>query len=163
MDVNLFRKRIARWRLERNLSQEALDRICGFLPGTVRRLEEEKLILRDETFVRIVIGTGRDLPWTLVEECGSLFQRLEPYEEPLRQQLGKERPPQALDQDGEFQKALDLMVSNLATVLSKQARAGDRRALMIDILSEAAARRGPDGDPPQRLRASRRKTAGAGS
>lgn len=153
MDANDFRNKIARWRLELNWSQDDLDRKCEFRTGTVRRLEEEKLKLKDEMLVRILICTGRDLLWTLVEECGSLFKTLQPHEEPLRRQLGRERPPQTLDQDGEFQSALGTMLSSMAVVLKKQTRATDRRALMIDILSEAAAR-DAQGNQPQRLRAS---------
>jgi transcriptional regulator with XRE-family HTH domain len=140
MDANAFRDKIARWRLDVKLGQETLDRECGFRKGTVARLEQGKLALTDEKLVRIVICTGRDLLWTLLEGCGSLFQRLQPLELSLRQELGKERRPQPLDQDGELQRALGAMFASLEIVLKKQTRAADRRALMMEILAEAAAR-----------------------
>jgi transcriptional regulator with XRE-family HTH domain len=140
MDANAFRDRIARWRLDVNLSQVALDRECGFREGTIGKLEEGERALTDEMLVRILICTDRDLLWTLVEGCGSLFKRLQPIEPSLRQELGRERPPQPLDEDGELQRALDAMFANMEIVLKKQTRAADRRALMMEILSEAAAR-----------------------
>jgi transcriptional regulator with XRE-family HTH domain len=140
MDANAFRDRIARWRLDVNLSQVALDRECGFRAGTIGKLEEGERALTDEMLVRILICTGRDLLWTLVEGCGSLFKRLQPLEPSLRQELGRERPPQPLDEDGELQRALDVMFANMEIVFKKQTRAADRRALMMEILAEAAAR-----------------------
>lgn len=140
MDANAFRDRIARWRLDVKLSQGALDRKCGFREGTVARLEQGKLALTDDKLVRIMIGTGRDLMWTLLEGCGSLFKRLQSLEPSLRQELGRERPPQPLDEDGELQRALGAMLANMEIVLKKQTRAADRRALMMEILAEAAAR-----------------------
>jgi transcriptional regulator with XRE-family HTH domain len=140
MDANAFRDRIARWRLDVNLSQMALDRECGFREGTIGKLEEGERALTDEMLVRILICTGRDLLWTLVEGCGSLFKRLQPLEPSLRQELGRERPPQPLDEDGELQRALDAMFANMEIVFKKQTRAADRRALMLEILAEAAAR-----------------------
>ena len=157
MDANAFRDRIARWRLDVKLSQEALDRKCGFREGTVARLEQGKLALTDEKLVRIVIGTGRDLLWTLMEGFGSLFKRLQPLEPSLRQELGKERPPQPLDEDGELQQALGAMLANMEIVLKKQTRAADRRALVLEILSEAAARDVRLDEPRNRRAAGPRK------
>jgi transcriptional regulator with XRE-family HTH domain len=158
MDANAFRDRIARWRLDANLSQKKLNQECGFRNGTIGKLEEGERALTDEMLVRIVICTGRDLLWTLLEGCGSLFKRLQPLEPSLRQQLGKERPPQPLDEDGELQRALGAMLANMEIVLKKQTRAADRRALMMDILAEAAARDARSDGPKRKRAAGPRKT-----
>jgi transcriptional regulator with XRE-family HTH domain len=160
MDANAFRDRIAGWRLDAGLSQEALDKACGFRSGTVGRLEQRKLALTDEMLVSIVICTDRDLLWSLVEGCGSLFKQLQSLEAPLRQRFARQPPPQPLDQDAEFRLALDAMLSNMEIVFRKQTRATDRRALMIDILSEAAAR-DVQGDRPKRKRATGARKAPA--
>ncbi len=152
MDADVFGNRIAGWRLDANLSQEALDQECRFAPGTVARLEQGKLAMTDDKLVRILICTGRDLLWAVAGLCGSVLKRLQSLEAPLRLELGKERPPQPLDQDDDFQNALATMFVNLEIIIKKQTRATDRRALMMDILTEAAAR-DPHGESPKRKRA----------
>jgi transcriptional regulator with XRE-family HTH domain len=158
MDADVFGNRIAAWRLDANLSQEDLDQECRFPAGTVARLEQGKLAMTDDKLVRILICTGRDLLWAVAGLCGSLLKRLQSLEASLRLELGRERPPQPLDQDDDFQTALAVMFTNLEIILKKQTRATDRRALMMDILTEAAAR-DPHGESPKRKRAtgSRRK------
>ncbi len=140
MDANVFRDRIARWRLEADRTQEQLDEDCKFLPGTVARLEQGKRALTDEMLVRVLICTNRDLLWTVAGVCGSFLKRLQSHEAELRQELGRGRPPQPLDQDEDFLQALDTMFAGMEIILKKQTRAADRRALMMEILSEAAER-----------------------
>lgn len=152
MDANAFRNRIAPWRLAANLSQEALDQKCGFRKGTVGKLEEGKRTLTDEMLVRILICTDRDLLWTVAGVCGSFLQRLQSHEAELRQELGRERPPQLLDQDTDFLTALATMSASMEIVLKKQTRAADRRSLMTEIFAEAAEREARF-DKPQRQRA----------
>ncbi|HEY7215372.1 MAG TPA: helix-turn-helix transcriptional regulator [Thermoanaerobaculia bacterium] len=140
MDAAAFRDRIKDWRMQADMSQEALDVACGFHPGTVGRMERGDLKLTDERLVAIILCTERDLLWTLAEGFGALFKRLRPLETSLRQRLGKGPPPRSLDEDEELEKALTSMLAGAKVVLRKQARAADRRALMIDFLLEAAAR-----------------------
>jgi transcriptional regulator with XRE-family HTH domain len=153
MDANAFRDRIARWRLDADRTQDQLDEDCGFLPGTVARLEQGKLALTDERLVRILICTDRDLLWTVAGVCGSFLKRLQSQEAELRQELGRKRPPQSLDQDEDFLQALSTMFASMEIVLKKQTRAADRRALMAEIFAEAAEREARF-DEPQRQRAS---------
>jgi transcriptional regulator with XRE-family HTH domain len=153
MDVNAFRSRVSRWRLDANLSQDELDQKCQFSEGTVARLEQGEATMTDDKLVRILICTGSDVLWAVVGLCGSLLLRLQSLEGPLRQELGRERSPQPLDQDTDFLAALKMMSANMEVIFKKQTRATDRRALMQEILSEAAARDQP-ADTPKRKRAS---------
>ena len=69
MKANDFRGKIADWRLARNLSQEELDQECGFQPGTVARIEQEKLEMKNDQFLRILERTGQDLVSTRLADC----------------------------------------------------------------------------------------------
>jgi transcriptional regulator with XRE-family HTH domain len=140
MEASEFQGKISRWRLEAEMSQEDLDKACGFKPGTVGRLEQDKLPLDDERLVRILICTDRDLLSTLAESYGALFKRLQPLEGTLRARFGKPSPPPPPDEDEEFRRGLAAMLSGLEMVLRKVGRVSDRRAMILDLLTEAAAR-----------------------
>jgi transcriptional regulator with XRE-family HTH domain len=137
MDLRGFQDRIARWRAEADLTQDELDGECGFRSGTVGRLERKKREMTDEQLIRILIATKRDLLWTLLESCGSLYKRLKPLEEDLRRQQGAELPPTLLE-DGEFQNGIANFLSGAQVVLAKVAKASDPKAWATDLLLRAA-------------------------
>jgi hypothetical protein len=53
-----FRSRIAQWRRDAEFTQADLDEACGFRSGTVQRLEQKRLLMRDEHLVRILVSRG---------------------------------------------------------------------------------------------------------
>jgi transcriptional regulator with XRE-family HTH domain len=147
MDADAFRKKIAKWRLDVNMSQAELDEACGFRRGTVGEIELGDLNLTDEKLVSIMICTNRDLLWTLMEDFGSLFKRLQPLEASLRRRLGKEPLLLPPDEDEEFERGLASMLAGMEIVYRKQLRISNRRTLLTDALLEAAARVSPRAKP----------------
>ncbi|HKV13150.1 MAG TPA: helix-turn-helix transcriptional regulator [Thermoanaerobaculia bacterium] len=137
MDLSGLRDKVARWRAEAGLTQEDLDQECGFRPGTVGRLERKKREMSDEELIRILIATKRDLLWTLLESCGSLYKRLKPLEEDLRRRQGVEHPPTFLE-DGEFQNGITSFLSGMQVVITKMAKASDPGVWAADLLLRAA-------------------------
>jgi hypothetical protein len=131
------------------MTQEDLDSACGFSPGTVGRLEQQRLKLTEEQFVQIIIATDRDLLWSLAETFGTLYRRLEPLERDQRSILGKPAVLEDLPADAEFQNGLQEMLSGAQVVLTKVARATDQRRWFADLLLRAA---GPDAEQRKRKR-----------
>ena len=120
------------------MTQEDLDCACGFSPGTVSRLEQQRLKLTDEQLVQIVISTDRDLLWSLAEIFGAIYRRLEPLERDQRASLGKPAALTDLPADAEFRKGLQEMLSGAQVVFMKVARATDERRWFADLLLRAA-------------------------
>ena len=140
MNVSDFKSRIAGWRIEENFSQEELDEECGFRPGTIARIEQGKLEMKDEQLVRILRSVGRDLLWTLVEDCGDLYSKLLPLDEEIARRSGTSSPAQSMWQDTEFESALTGLLSGAQVVLSKVAKASDPKPWVSDLLLRAAGR-----------------------
>jgi len=150
MDADAFRNKVVKWRLDANMSQDDLDDACGFRLGTVGEIERGDLDLTDEKLVSILICTNRDLLWTLMEDFGSLFMRLQPIEASLRRRLGKEPLPLPPDEDEEFERGLRSMLDGAEVVYRRQLRVSNRRTLLTDALREAAARDSPRAEPERR-------------
>ncbi|HYX26237.1 MAG TPA: hypothetical protein VFC23_18940 [Thermoanaerobaculia bacterium] len=153
MDVSEFQEEIAKWRIAAGLQQVELDERCEFRRGTVGRLEQRKSRMTEEQFIRILICTKRDLVWTLIESCGSLYARLQPLEAELskrfRAGLSQNRP--LIDE--EFQRGLADMLAGAQVVLSKVAKASDPKAWVTDVLLRAAqAHEGAADESPKRRR-----------
>src|SRR3954462_9465063 len=87
MDVSQFQDEIAKWRVAAGFTQAELDARCDFKSGMVGRLEQKRVNMTDDQFLRILICTKRDLVWTILESCGSLYARLQPLEVELSRQL----------------------------------------------------------------------------
>lgn len=139
MKVNDFRNKIADWRLARNLSQEELDVECGFQLGTVARIEQERLELKNEQFLRILECTGRDLLSTLLEDCGTLFSELLPLVQEISPSSGNDSSVQGAWHDREFETALSGLLSGARVVISKVAKASDQKLWASDLLLRAAS------------------------
>jgi transcriptional regulator with XRE-family HTH domain len=140
MNVNDFRHKISEWRIEENFSQEELDEECGFRAGTVARIEQGKLEMKDEQFVRILRSTGRDLLWVLLEDCGDLYSKLRPLDDKLAHRSGTNSPAQGMWRDTEFETALTGLLSGAQVVLSKVAKASDPKPWVSALLLRAASR-----------------------
>jgi transcriptional regulator with XRE-family HTH domain len=139
MNVNDFRSKIGGWRLAKNLSQEELDLECGFLPGTVARLEQEKVEMKNDQFLRILGRTGRDLVSTLLEDCGTLFRELLPLAQEISPSSGNDSSAQGIWHDREFESALSGLLSGARVVISKVAKASDQKLWASDLLLRAAS------------------------
>ncbi|HEX3127401.1 MAG TPA: hypothetical protein VH394_08730 [Thermoanaerobaculia bacterium] len=133
-----FRGMIAYWRKAANLTQAELDEACKFPGGTVQRLEQKRLILKNEQLVLILIRTDRNLFWTMSGVLGALYRQLEPLDIRLRAELGVPEPP-VPDEDPEYQADLDRMFSAMESVAKRMYRAADPRTSMRDFLLRAAA------------------------
>jgi transcriptional regulator with XRE-family HTH domain len=153
-----FRSRIAQWRKAAGLTQAELDEACDFPSGTVQRLEQKRLILKDEHLVLILISTQRNLLWTLCGSLGSLYKRLEPLDVRLREER---HAPEALmpDDDPEYQADLDRMFSGMQAVVKKMYRAADPKTSIRDFLIRAAADV-PTGEPRRRRVRPKKKRKG---
>jgi hypothetical protein len=152
MDVSEFRVEIAKWRIQAGFTQAQLDEQCEFPPGTVGRLEQDKLKMTEDHFLRILICTKQDLVWILLGSCGSLLARLQPLETELskRFRAGPNSYKPLIDED--FQNGLEELFSGAKVVLTKMARAADPKAWAIDLLLRAAHQGslGSTGDQPKR-------------
>lgn len=156
MDVSEFREEIAKWRTAAGFTQVDLDEKCEFPPGTVGRLEQRKSRMTEEQFIRILICTKRDLVWTLLESCGSLYARLRSLEAELSKQFRAGSTPYKPLIDEEFQRGLAEMFSGAQVVLTKVARAADPKVWATDLLLRAASQGSTDDQPKrQRVRAKR--------
>jgi transcriptional regulator with XRE-family HTH domain len=133
-----FRSMIAYWRKAADFTQAELDEACGFPSGTVQRLEQKRLILKDEQLVLIFIRTNRNLLWTISGVLGALFRQLEPLDARLRAELGVPETP-VPDDDPEYQEDLDRMFSAMQSVAKRMYRAADPRTSFRDFLLRAAA------------------------
>jgi transcriptional regulator with XRE-family HTH domain len=156
MDVSEFQDEIAKWRIEAGFTQPELDEKCKLRRGTVGRLEQKKLKMTEDHFLRILICTKRDLVWTLLESCGSLLARLQPLEAELskRFRAGPNSYKPLIDED--FQNGLAELLSGAQVVLTKMARAADPKAWAIDLLLRAASQGDADDQPKRhRVRAKR--------
>jgi hypothetical protein len=151
MDVSEFQDEIAKWRIAAGFTQDQLDERCEFPLGTVGRLEQKKTTMTEDHFLRILICTKRDLVWTLIESCGSLYARLQPLEAELskRFRAGPSQYRPLIDE--EFQKSLAAMLAGAQVVLTKVAKASDPKAWITDVLLRAA-HEGTTDDPPKRHR-----------
>jgi transcriptional regulator with XRE-family HTH domain len=138
MNVNDFRSKIGGWRLAENLSQEELDLDCGFPPGTVARLEQEKVEMKNDQFLRILRRTGRDLVSTLLEDCGTLFSELLPLAQEISPSSGNDSSTQGIWHDREFESALSGLLSGARVVISKVAKASDQKVWASELLLRAA-------------------------
>jgi hypothetical protein len=134
-----FRSRIAQWRKDADFTQADLDKACGFPSGTVQRLEQRRLILKDEYLVRILISTRRNLLWTLCASLGSLYRRLEPLDVEWREAMNAPEAPMPADDDPEYQADLDRMFSGMEAVAKRIYRAADPKTSIRDFLLRAAS------------------------
>jgi hypothetical protein len=154
MDVSEFRVEIAKWRIQAGFTQSELDEKCEFPSGTVGRLEQDKLKMTEDHFLRILICTKQDLVWILLGSCGALLARLQPLEAELskRFRAGPNSYQPLIDED--FQNGLAELFSGAQVVLTKMARAADPKAWAIDLLLRAAHQgsQGSTGDQPKRHR-----------
>jgi transcriptional regulator with XRE-family HTH domain len=151
-----FRSRIAQWRKAAGLTQAQLDEACGFPGGTVQRLEQRRLILKDDQLVLILISTRRNLLWTLCASLGSLYKRLEPLDVQLREERNAPEAPMPPDDDPEYQEDLDRMWSGMQAVAKRLYRAADPRTSIRDFLLRAATDV-PPGEPKRRRVRSKKK------
>jgi transcriptional regulator with XRE-family HTH domain len=133
-----FREMIAYWRKAADFTQAELDKACGFPNGTVERLEQKRLTLKDDHLVLILIHTRRNLSWTLCGIVGALYRRLEPLDASLRAELNVPEAPLP-DDDPEYQADLDLMFAAMQSVARRLYRAADPRTSLRDLLLRAAA------------------------
>jgi len=158
MEVGEFQEEIAKWRVEAGFTQAELDEKCEFRPGTVGRLEQRKLRMTEDHFLRILICTKQDPLWILLASCGSLYARLRPLEAELsrRFRVGPNQYKPLIDD--EFQRGLEEMFSGAQVVLTKVARAADPKAWAIDLLLRAAHQRATD-EPPKRHRVRSKRPA----
>jgi transcriptional regulator with XRE-family HTH domain len=157
MNVSDFQSKIVEWRTAADLSQAGLDEACGFLPGTVGRLERGILKLKEEQLVRIVRWTKRDLLWTLLESCGVLYRSLLPLEEELDRHSKSSFAAQTIWQDEDFKNALAGLLTGAEVVLTKVAKAAEPKPWISDLLLRAADRAALDG---QRRRVRKRRGKG---
>ncbi|MEA2603603.1 MAG: hypothetical protein QOF89_4595 [Acidobacteriota bacterium] len=160
MDVSEFQEEIAKWRIAAGFTQEELDEKCELRPGTVGRLEQKKLKMTEDHFLRILICTKQDPLWILLASCGSLYARLRPLEAELskRFRVGPNQYKPLIDED--FQRGLKEMFSGAQVVLTKVARAADPKAWAIDLLLRAASQGAADDQPKRhRVRAKRLPSA----
>lgn len=148
-----FREMIAYWRKAADFTQAELDKACGFPSGTVQRLEQKRLLLKNEQLARILIRTDRDLLWTVSGIVGALYRQLEPLDARLRAELGVPEAP-VPDDDPEYQEDLDRMLSAMQSVAKRIYRAADPRTSFRDFLLRAAADFPPE---PGRRRVRARK------
>ena len=151
-----FRSRIAQWRKAAGLTQAELDKACDFPSGTVQRLEQKRLILKDEHLVLILISTRRNLLWTLCASVGSVYMRLEPLDARLRAERNAPEAQMPLNDDPEYQADLDRMWSGMQAVAKRLYRAADPRTSIRDFLLRAAIDV-PPGEPARRRVRSKRK------
>ncbi|MES1243534.1 MAG: hypothetical protein ABUT39_18135 [Acidobacteriota bacterium] len=147
---------IAQWRKAAGFTQAELDEVCSFSSGTVQRLEQERLLLKDEQLVLILINTDRNLLWTLCGSLGSLYKRLEPIEARLRRERNAPEAPIPPDDDPEYQAELDRMFSGMQAVAKRIYRAADPRISVRDFLLRAATDVAP-GEPRRRRVRQRKK------
>lgn len=152
-----FRSRIAQWRRDAEFTQADLDEACGFRSGTVQRLEQKRLLMRDEHLVRILISTRKNLLWTLCASLGSLYQRLEPLDARLREVMNAPEAPMPTDDDPEYQADLDRMFSGMQAVAKRIYRAADPKTAIRDFLLRAASE-APQGEPRRKRVKPKKKT-----
>lgn len=138
MDVREFQDKIAKWRSEAGLKQPELDEACGFLAGTVGRIERGTRKMSEEEFIQILAATKRDLVWTLLESCGALYAQLQPLETDREKRMNEEKSSHFPQEDEELRSGLDDLLAGIQVVLTKIARAADRKRWISDILIQAA-------------------------
>ncbi|HEX3531872.1 MAG TPA: helix-turn-helix transcriptional regulator [Thermoanaerobaculia bacterium] len=153
MKVSDFQSKIAEWRLAENLSQQQLDRECGFARGTIARIEQGKLEMKNDQFLRILERTGRDLLATLLEDCGTLFSELLPLSQEIAQSSGTGSAAQSVWHDRELETGLTDLLSGARVVLSKVVKASDQRLWASELLLRAASQAS---STPVRQRAGKR-------
>jgi transcriptional regulator with XRE-family HTH domain len=151
-----FRSRIAHWRKAADFTQAELDEACGFPNGTVQRLEQKRLLLKDEHLVLILISTQRNLLWTICGSLGALYRQLEPLDAKLRKERNAPEAPMP-DDDPEYQADLDRMFSGMQSVAKRLYRAADPRTSIRDFLLRAAADVPPGESGRRRVRPKKRQ------
>ena len=153
MDLRGFQEHIPRWRTQARLTQSQLDDACGFRPGTVGRIERMKVKITDAQFVSILLATKRDLVWTLLENCGLLYRRLQPLEVKLAEKLGPSL--HARWEDGGLQNALTELFGAARFVIMKIAKATDTRSWITDLFLRVAENESETGSVRKRVRKQR--------